>query len=69
MTIDRDRLAVVAGELPEVAGVLGLSPDQLAQQVGTIEPNRAVTVERTCLLAGGPVRHSSRYARMSRSNR
>lgn len=37
--------------LPQVAGLLGLTPDQLAQQVGTINPDRAIAVERTYLAA------------------
>ncbi|HEV3170613.1 MAG TPA: hypothetical protein VGZ32_09745 [Actinocrinis sp.] len=37
--------------LPPLAPVLGLSPDQLAQDIGTIDPQRAVSIERTYLAA------------------
>ena len=37
--------------LPPLAGLLGLTPDQLAQQVGTIDPQRATAIERVCLSA------------------
>ena len=37
--------------LPQLAGLLGLTAGQLAQQVGTIDPERAIGIERTYLAA------------------
>jgi predicted dienelactone hydrolase len=37
--------------LPQAAAVLGLSADQVAQSIGTIDPDRAVTIERLYLSA------------------
>ena len=37
--------------LPALAPALGLPPDQLAQAIGTIDPNRAISIERVYLAA------------------
>jgi predicted dienelactone hydrolase len=37
--------------LPQAARVLGISPTQLRQEVGTIDPNRAISIQRTYLAA------------------
>ncbi len=37
--------------VPQEAGLLGLSQAQLQQQYGTIDPNRAIAVQRAYLAA------------------
>jgi predicted dienelactone hydrolase len=37
--------------LPQLAAALGLTPDQVAEQIGTLDPHRSVAIQRTYLRA------------------